>query len=122
MKILAIIIASVLFTCCEKEDSTNVYRDLNGTWFNTVSDFDAIIFQYGDTLERKNLKTGSINHQYIIELRSHEILLKYNRWDKVYIPSSIHEYYLNDSKDTLVIENFNLYYPYYEGNVFYRNK
>lgn len=121
MKIIIIIAVSVLFTCCKKDDSYNNFNDLKGTWFNTVSDFDAIIFQSEDSLERKNLMSGNSNHFYNIQIKSDEIILKYNGRDKIYVPSSIQKYYLNKSKDTLVIKNLSIYYPYYEGNIFYKN-
>jgi hypothetical protein len=118
MNALKILVVSILFTCCQKEDNINYFNDLKGTWYNTYSDFDAIIFQSEDSLERKNLKSGSINHYYDIQIKSDEIILQYTGWDRCYVPISRHKYYLNESKDTLMIEDLSQYYPNYEGNIF----
>jgi hypothetical protein len=122
MKILIIIAVGLLFTCCEKENRTNDFIDLKGTWYNTESDFDAIIFQNDSTLERKNLITGSVKDYYKIQLNSEEIVLKYQGWDRIDVPSRKLRYNLNKTNDTLVIENLNQYYPFILGNKFYKTK
>jgi hypothetical protein len=107
---------------CQKEDVDNYFSSLQGTWINLETDFDALIFQNDTLLERKNLQTGSINHYYNIKIESDEIVLKYTGRDKIELIISKHKYYLNTSKDTLVIENLSQYYPNYIGNKFYKSK
>ncbi len=123
IQILIILLLSFLSLNCEKDkNDTNNFRELQGTWINTVSDFDALIFKNEDLLERKNLQTGSNNHHYSINIESSEIILKYTGKDKIELESSKHKYYLNNSKDTLVIENLSQYYPNYDGDKFYKSK
>jgi hypothetical protein len=125
-QIMIILVLSSFFTSCKKAglDSKNYIEDLKGSWYNTTTNYDAIIFQNDSTLDRKFLTTGVTNNHYSIKLKSDEIILQYTGIDKIYCPSSSHKYYLNKSKDTLVIENLSQYYPNYAGNRFckFQNK
>ena len=119
--ILLTIIA--LYTSCERENEANYCScDLIGTWINQEPNYDALIFQNDTLLERKNLQTGSINHRYSIKIYSNELVLKYIGFDKIELPGIKFKYFLNESKDTLYIENLNQYYPYYNSNNFYKLK
>lgn len=113
LQILIMSALSMFFTCCEKDtnNSKDYFKDLKGTWNNTTSIDDTIIFQNETTLDRRV-------HHYSIILSADNMILQYTGKNKLLIESSKHKYYLNKSKDTLVIENLSQYYPNYAGNRF----
>ena len=123
MQTLFLFTIIALFMSCERENSNNYCAcDLLGTWINLELSYDALIFQNDTFLERKNLQTGSVNHQYNITINSNDIVIKYTGYDKIDMPRSRHKYFLNKTKDTLVIEDLSQYYPNYNGNKFYKLK
>jgi hypothetical protein len=118
-----IMIISVIISCQKESNSKNVISnsDIFGIWVNTSNAQDTI--QINDILiTRWNFEANCYCHFYKYYIKTDSIILTYNGIDKVYILPYHKKLYLNNSKDSLTIENFHAVHPAYQGDIFKKIK
>jgi len=118
-----IMIISVIISCQKESNSKNVISnsDIFGIWVNTSNAQDTI--QINDTLiTRWNFEGNCYCHFYKYYIKTDSITLTYSGVDKVYILPYHKKLYLNNSKDSLTIENFHAVHPAYQGDIFKKFK
>jgi hypothetical protein len=123
MKLIVIMIISTIISCQKESNSKNVIHnsDIFGIWVNTSNTQDTV--QINDTLiTRWNFETNCYCHFYKYYIKTDSIILTYSGLDKVAILPYHKKLYLNNSKDSLIIQNFHSVHPFYNGDIFKKNK
>jgi hypothetical protein len=91
--------------------------DIKGIWVNTVVYWDTI--RISDfIINRWNYISNSYFNYYEYTIEYDSIFLNYTGLYKVSLPPYHRRLFLNDKKDTLIIENFHKVFPDYQGDIF----
>jgi len=106
------------------EESKNSYiakgissSDIIGVWVNTLNNQDTI--KICDTLiTRWYFLANSYGHFYKFFIKKDSIVLHYAGINKIGLPPYQRKIYLNNNKDSLIIQGFNSVHPSYPGDVF----
>jgi hypothetical protein len=95
--------------------------DIYGTWVNTSNSQDTIQI-YDSVINRWYSAANCYGHQYKFYIKSDSIILTYDGVDKMCIDPYHKKMYLNGSKDSLTIQDFQSVYPCYQGDIFKKIK
>jgi len=110
MYLLAFIFISSILGCDSDNDLNPQIdkKDLIGKWVNTSLDSDTL-FWYDTKINRPP------KHSYTYTLNRDSIIIKYTGEYYIEVFESSHKISLNNDKSLLTIEEFDNYFPKYEG-------
>jgi hypothetical protein len=126
------IVVLLLFSCTKNSDSIDTKTvstkgsnsknvisnsDIMGIWVNTLNSKDVIrIFDFH--MNRWDALASGFYHYYNYTIKSDSIIINYTGLYKVGTPPYHRKIYLNNSKDSLTIQNFHSVYPSNPGDTF----
>ena len=119
MNLFVLLIIATIISCQKEPDPKNIISnsDIYGIWVNTVNSQDTI-HVYDSAIIRWNFEGNCYGHFYTYYIKIDSIIITYEGPDKVYIPPYHKKIYLNDSKDSLTIQDFHHVHPSYQGEMF----
>jgi hypothetical protein len=95
---------------------TNV-SDIYGIWINTLNSQDTIHISEGFINRWDRLASGYF-HFYKYQINSDSILINYTGLYKVGTPPYHRNIFINNSKDSILIQDFKSVYPGIDGDTF----
>jgi hypothetical protein len=95
--------------------------DIMGIWVNSLNSKDIMRILDSTTINRWDASANGYYHFYSYKIIVDSIILNYTGLYKIGTPPYHRKIYLNNSKDSLKIQNFNSVYPGNSGDTFIKS-